>query len=103
MNIENLLEEEFDEEKDIKDLKTIFNEMKVINEQYLDFECDQMELKWFLGENDDLRDLLIFLGFIKIGELKLSDAAYSDKSKAFITNEWRRTTKYHKPLNKGSS
>ena len=73
MNIKNLLEEEFDEEKDIKDLKTIFNEMKVINEQYLDFQFDQIELKWFLGENDDLR------GFI-------------------ITNEWRRTTKYRKNI-----
>ena len=70
MNIENLLEEEFDEEKDIKDLKTIFNEMKAINEQYLDFQFDQIELKWFLGENDDLRDLLIFLGFIKIRATK---------------------------------
>ena len=61
MNIKNLLEEEFDEEKDIKDLKTIFNEMKVINEQYLDFQFDQIELKWFLGENDDLRDLLLLM------------------------------------------
>ena len=48
MNIENLLKEEFDEEKDIKHLKIIFNEMKGINEQYLDCECEQIEFKWIL-------------------------------------------------------
>ena len=48
MNIENLLEEEFDEEKDIKHLKIIFNEMKGINEQYMDCECEQIEFKWIL-------------------------------------------------------